>query len=52
VGFNADTQLMDEVAQLGGGVHFHAEGTIDQYSDQLEEIFARLGGTRPVELIK
>jgi len=52
VGSNSDTDLMDEIAEIGSGLHFHAEGSIDDYSDQLEEIFATLGGTRPVELIQ
>lgn len=52
VGSESDTDLMHEIAQVGSGVHFHAEGTIEQYSSQLEEVFATLGGARPVELIK
>lgn len=52
VGYGADTDIMEQIADIGGGVHFHASGSIDQYADQLEQIFAQLGGTRPVELIK
>jgi hypothetical protein len=52
VGASADVDLMEELADLGGGTHFHAEGTIEQYSDQLDAIFRELGGTRPVVLVK
>ncbi len=52
VGAGADTDLMDDIASIGGGSHFQASGSIDEYSAQLRTIFASLGGTRPVELIK
>jgi hypothetical protein len=52
VGGDADTDLMAEIATLGGGQHFHAEGTPEEYSDQLEMIFRSLGGKRPVALIE
>lgn len=52
VGSNANTSLMDQIAAMGSGEHFHAEGSIEEYSDQLREIFETLGGKRPVELIE
>jgi len=52
VGAESDLALMDTIAYLGDGEHFHAEGSIDQYSQQLENIFITLGGSRPVELIR
>jgi len=52
VGFSADQEIMQEIADMGSGAHFHAEGTIDAYSAQLEQIFQSLGGARPVELIR
>jgi uncharacterized protein YegL len=52
VGGDADADLMSEIATIGGGQHFHAEGTPDEYSDQLEAIFRTLGGKRPVALIE
>lgn len=52
VGSGADQALMDQIAAIGGGEHFHAEGAIEQYSDQLDQIFEVLGGARPVELIR
>lgn len=52
VGSGADQALMEEIATMGSGLHFHAQGSIDTYSVQLEQIFQTLGGTRPVELIR
>lgn len=52
VGSNSNTNLMDQIAEMGSGEHFHAEGSIEEYSEQLAEIFERLGGKRPVELIE
>ena len=52
VGSGADTDLMARVAEIGNGEHFHAEGSIEQYSDELDRIFRHLGGVRPVALIK
>ncbi len=52
VGSNSDVDLMDYLADVGGGTHAHAEGSIDNYSNQLAEIFQKLGGARPVELIR
>ncbi len=52
VGVDADQVLMSSIADIGDGDHYHAEGTIDQYSAQLEQIFQALGGKRPVELVQ
>lgn len=52
VGADANTSLMQQVAEIAQGEHFHAEGTIDEYSSQLQDIFERIGGNRPVELIR
>jgi len=52
VGVEADQSIMQQIADIGHGEHFHAEGTIEEYSEQLAEIFRRLGGTRPIELIR
>lgn len=52
VGAESNPSLMQQIADLGHGEHFHAEGSIEEYSAQLAEIFIRLGGTRPVELIR
>jgi len=52
VGADADTNTMEQIAQVGRGSHFHAEGSIDDYSAQLTAIFETLGGRRPVMLIE
>lgn len=52
VGCDSDPGLMTEIATIGGGQHFHAEGTPEEYSDQLDLIFRALGGKRPVALIE
>ncbi len=52
VGANADQALMEDIAAIGRGSHFHAEGTIAAYAQQLQDIFANLGGRRPVALIQ
>ncbi len=52
VGAYADTGLMDEVAAIGRGEHLEATSNdIATYQAELEDIFMRLGGKRPVELI-
>ena len=52
VGSGADQVLMQEIAAMGSGEHFHAEGSIEVYSAELEQIFKALGGKRAVELIR
>ncbi len=52
VGANADQDLMEDIAAIGGGEHYHAEGDIATYTAQLQEIFQKLGGKRPVVLIE
>ena len=53
VGSYCDESLMDEIATIGSGEHFNASGAgIAQMAVRLNAIFERLGGRRPVELIK
>jgi hypothetical protein len=52
VGAETNREFMQEIAALGGGEEFHAEGSIEEYTAELQEIFARLGGARPVVLIE
>jgi len=51
VGGNSNLALMDAIASVGAGEHFHAEGSVSEYTQQLRNIFQRLGGKRPVELV-
>jgi len=52
VGSEPDLAFMDQLAEIGHGEHFHAEGEIETYSAQLDSIFATLGGRRPVQLVE
>ncbi|MFQ5414436.1 MAG: VWA domain-containing protein [Phycisphaerae bacterium] len=52
VGADANQALMQQIADVASGEHFHAEGSVEEYSAQLAEIFQTLAGTRPVELIR
>jgi len=52
VGAEANIALMEQIADIGGGEHFYAYGSIDQYSAALEQIFETIGGRRPVALVE
>jgi len=52
VGAGANTSLMQQIADLASGEHFQAQGSIQEYSAQLDQIFYTIGGLRPVQLIK
>lgn len=52
VGSEPNLAFMDQLAAIGHGEHFHAEGSIETYSAQLDAIFATLGGRRPVQLVE
>ncbi|MBK9121377.1 MAG: VWA domain-containing protein [Phycisphaerales bacterium] len=52
VGSGSDRSLMQSIAAIGGGQEFYADGTPEEYTKQLEDIFRSLGGKRPVALIE
>lgn len=52
VGVGADRELMEQIAEIGNGAHFHAEGDIDTYSAELEDIFQAIGEMRIVQLLE
>ena len=52
VGANADTDLMEEIAEIGKGETFQAQGSIEEYEEQLTAIFKDLASKRPVILIE
>ncbi len=52
VGSGADQAVMKEIADLTGGIHFHSEGSIEQYQEELREIFGEIATRRSVELIE
>ncbi len=52
VGQGADQSIMEEIAAIGRGDHFHVEGTIEEYSNDLINIFTQIGGRNMVDLIE
>ena len=52
VGATCDLALMADIAAIGKGATFHAEGDVSTYREQLQEILRDLGGRRPVALIQ
>jgi hypothetical protein len=52
LGTDADQTLMGEVASIGKGVHYHVPTLdVEQYEEELKEVFRTLGGKRPVQLV-
>jgi len=52
VGSGADMDLMDDVAENGQTEEgYWANGTFEEIQDELEEIFQKIGGRRPIQLI-
>jgi len=45
-------QIMSEIAQITGGVHFHVEGTVSQQEQELEEVFRDVAARRPLRLVQ
>ncbi len=53
LGTEADQQLMEELAQLGKGIHYHVPTfDISQYEEDLKRVFRTVGGKRPVRLVE
>jgi len=54
LGANADTDLMQRVADITGGIHFNIPGgqTVAEYEEQLEEVFQQIAAHRPLKLVK
>ena len=53
LGVNADTNLMQEIADRTGGIHFNVPGgsTVEEYEQQLKDVFAEIAADRPLKLI-
>lgn len=53
LGANADTELMQQIADITGGQHFNVPGGqgVEQYNDELKEVFKEIAAARPVKLI-
>jgi len=52
VGADADQEFLELLANITYGKHFHAEGSIEEYSQGLRAIFATIADIRPVALIE
>ena len=54
LGAEADTALMQQVADITGGAHFIIPGgqTVNQVKAQLEQVFAQVAADRPLKLVK
>ena len=53
LGLNADTDLMQDIADATGGKHFNVPGggTIAQYEQQLKDVFQEIASDRPLKLL-
>ncbi|MHC4879472.1 MAG: vWA domain-containing protein [Planctomycetota bacterium] len=53
LGLNADTTLMQQIADTTGGRHFNVPGggTIEEYEAQLKDVFREIAADRPLRLL-
>jgi hypothetical protein len=53
LGVEADTDLMQEIADRTGGIHFNVPGgaSVADYEQQLQNVFAEIAADRPLQLI-
>ncbi len=53
LGLNADTQLMQQIADISGGNHFNVPGgeSVAQYEEELKAVFGDIASDRPLQLI-
>lgn len=54
LGANADIDLMQEIADRTGGIHFNVPGgvAVAEYEEQLKKVFAEIAADRPLKLIR
>lgn len=54
LGANADTNLMNQIATISEGVHFNIPGgqTVDQYEEDLIDVFRQIAAHRPLRLVR
>ena len=54
LGNAADTDLMQQIADMTGGVHFNVPGggTVTDYRDNLMQVFRQIADDRPLVLVK
>jgi len=53
LGAGADTNLMQSIADITGGIHFNVPGGagVLQYEDQLKDVFREIADDRPLKLV-
>ena len=54
LGSNADLDLMEEVAEISGGIHYSIPGgvPVEAYADDLIETFQEIATSRPLKLVQ
>ena len=54
LGAQTDTDLMQQIADLTGGIHFVVPGgdDVEDYEEDLNQIFAQIAGHLPLKLVK
>ena len=54
MGAGADTNLMQQVADITKGSHFNIPGgkTGEEYAEELTEVFQQIAGYRPLRLVQ
>jgi hypothetical protein len=54
LGAGADTALMDQIANITGGVHFNVPGgqSVAEYEQDLKDVFRQVAADRPLQLVK
>ncbi len=54
LGMNADTWLMQEIADRTGGIHFNVPGgvPVSQYETELHEVYSEIAADRPLKLLR
>jgi len=54
LGANADTSLMQQVAEMTDGLHFNIPGgrSVSEYEEDLKDVFREIAAHRPLKLVK
>ena len=54
LGASADSELMENVAEITDGFHFNIPGgqTVQEYSQDLMEVFRTIAAHRPLKLVR
>lgn len=54
LGANADTGLMQQIADVTGGIHFNIPGgqSVSSYEEELKDVFREIADSRPLLMVK